>query len=483
MAELIVVGGGVAGISSACYAAKRGKSVVLLDNHDQIGGRVRSFTKEGFTFDMGPSWYWMPDVFADFFSDHGFNVEDLLDLKRLDPSYSVFWDDESWDIPANMQDLLRFFEKQETGAGEKLKIFLADAKEKYDISMGQFIKKPALSPFEFVNIESLKFLLSGKLLGALSKEIEAAFKNPKLRKLLEFPVLFLGSTAQNIPQMYSLMNHADMTLGTWYPMGGMVSIIEAMKKVLDHYGVQVICNTEVTGLEEKDGKVTSLITSKGNMECDHLIWTADYHHFDTVVAPPKHRMYSKKYWESRVLAPSAILFYVGVNRQVEGLQHHNLFFDTDFDAHTDSIYKDHGWPEDPLFYICAPSKTDSNVAPQSMENLFILIPIATNLERDNQRIHNFYNKILTRLEKKGITGIRGNEIIQEHFFVDDFKKEYNSLGGNAYGLANTLKQTAFLKPKMKSRSLGNVVFAGQMTNPGPGLPPSIISGEIAASLL
>lgn len=483
MAEIIVVGGGVAGISSACYAAKRGKSVVLLDNHEVIGGRVRTFSKEGFTFDMGPSWYWMPDVFADFFSDHGFNVEDLLDLKRLNPSYSVFWENESWDIPASMQDLLLFFEKQETGAGEKLKIFLADAKEKYDISMGQFIKKPALSPFEFVNLESLKFLLSGKLLGALSKEIEAAFKNPKLRKLLEFPVLFLGSTAQNIPQMYSLMNHADMTLGTWYPMGGMVSIIEAMKKVLDHYGVQVICNTEVTGLEEKDGKVTSLITSKGNMDCEHLIWTADYHHFDSVVAPLKHRMYSAKYWESRVLAPSAILFYVGVNREVEGLQHHNLFFDADFDAHTDSIYEDHCWPDDPLFYICAPSKTDRGVAPQGMENLFILIPIATNLDRDNQRIEDFYNKVLARLEKQGITGIRGNEIVLEHFFVDDFKKEYNSLGGNAYGLANTLKQTAFLKPKMKSRSLKNVFFAGQMTNPGPGLPPSIISGEIAASLV
>jgi len=484
MAEVTVVGGGVAGISAACYAAKNGHRVTLIDNHDSLGGRLRTIKKDGFIFDMGPSWYWMPDIFEAFFEDHGFDLNQLIQLHRLDPSYRVFWKEGSaWNMPAAMTELCALFEKEEKGAGQKLQTFLKDAQAKYEISMGDFVKKPALSFWEFVNPTSLKFLLSGKLLGSLSKEIDRLFSSEKIKMILEFPVLFLGSTAKDIPQMYSLMNYADMGLGTWYPEGGMNQLVQAMQTVLDHYSIRVELGTTISGVEVENGAIAALETNKGIFQTEKVIWAADYHHFDTKIVPSQFQSYSNSYWDSRVLAPSSLLFYIGVNQKVAGLQHHNLFFDSDFEPHISSIYETADWPETPLFYVCSPSKTDDSVAPEGCENLFILVPIATDLDRDENKIEKYYQHILERLEQQGVHGIRGNEIVKETFFVNDFKKEYNSQKGNAYGLANTLTQTAFLKPKMKSKTLTNLWFAGQMTNPGPGLPPSIISGEIAAKLV
>ena len=438
---------------------------------------------DGFTFDMGPSWYWMPDVFDDFFADFGKKVSDFYDLKRLDPSYRVFWPDAPDDIPASVNELKAYFEKYEKGSGEKLDEFLAEAKMKYEVGMGDFVTKPSLSFTEFMSLDTARKGISLDLFKPISKHIRQYFKHPKLIELLEFPVLFLGAKPQNTPSLYSLMNYAAMALGTWYPMGGMHKIVEAMVSVASELGVVFHTSANVTEIIAEGRHVLGLTSNNLFHAADAVVSGADYHHTEQSLLPEKYRNYNQKYWDSRVMAPSSLLYYVGLNKKIDGIKHHNLFFDESFDNHAVEIYDTHTWPEAPLFYVCNPSKTDESVAPEGKENLFFLVPVSTELKDNEPTRQRYFNMICDRLEKYTGHDIRPHIEVYESFAHSDFVSEYNSFKGNAYGLANTLKQTAILKPKCKNKQLDNLYYIGQLTVPGPGVPPSIISGKIVSQLI
>ncbi len=476
-----VIGSGFAGLSAACYLAKEGYAVTVLEKNATFGGRARQFRASGFSFDMGPSWYWMPDVFDRFFENFGYKVSDFYKLVRLDPSYTVHVDEKKeMIIPAKMEKLMALFESYEKGAAKKLKLFLEDAQYKYEVGINEFVQKPAHGFLEFVDFKVAKSVFKLNLFTSISNHIRQYFKNPHLIKLLEFPVLFLGAMPSDIPALYSLMNYADMSLGTWYPMGGMTKIIEGMIEVAKKLGVKFVSHAEVFDANVDRGKIESLRTSKGDFEADIYINTADYQYFDQNILPKEYRQYDKKYWNNRVLAPSSLLFYLGFDCKIDKLKHHNLFFDGDFDTHASQIYETPKWPSDPLFYVCCPSKTDVSVAPEGCENVFLLMPIAPDIKDNDELREEYFDVMIDRLEKKTGQKLKGNIIYKRSFAVNDFKSEYYSFKGNAYGLANTLKQTGPLKPKMKSTKLSNLYHAGQLTTPGPGVPPSIISGEVAA---
>ncbi|MCL4115721.1 UNVERIFIED_CONTAM: hypothetical protein GTU68_056551 [Idotea baltica] len=481
--KVVVIGGGFAGLSAASYLAQGGLDVTLIEKNDSLGGRCRSFEAKGFVFDMGPSWYWMPDVFEKFYSDFGHEASDFYKLVRLDPSYKVVFEDDQIDLSANYQQLKQQLEQYQPGVGEHLDKFLKDAKYKYEVGMGEYVQKPSLSITEFFRWKILNSFLKMDLFSSISSEIRSKFKNPKLVQLLEFPVLFLGAKPQNTPALYSLMNYADIMLGTWYPMGGMAEIPRAMETIAREQGVKIVLNSPVDSFEFTGSKINKVITKSATYIVDHVISTADYHHTETHLLPAKYRSYNDKYWESRTMAPSSLLFYLGIDKKVEGLQHHNLFFDTDFGKHASEIYDTPDWPENPLFYVCCPSKTDPSVAPLDGENIFVLIPLAAGLHDNEEERENIFSLVLERLQNKIGQDLSHNIIYKRSFCVNDFKSEYNSFKGNAYGLANTLMQTAFLKPKMKSKKVDNLLYAGQLTTPGPGVPPSLISGEVAANYL
>lgn len=482
--KVIVIGGGFAGLSAACFLAKAGKQVTLLEKNSTTGGRCRAFEAEGFTFDMGPSWYWMPDVFERFFQSFGHTTADFYELVRLDPSYQVFFSDgDIVKLPADYKELRQLFESYEPGSATKLDKFLKDAAYKYEVGLGEYVHKPSLSVTEFIEWKVIASFMKMDLFSNISKEIRSKFKHPKLVELLEFPVLFLGAKPEDTPALYSLMNYADIKLGTWYPMGGMVEIPKAMTKIALSLGVNIVTDSPVTALNVEGRKIESVSVGGITYYADDIVSSADYHHTESQLLPSTHMSYSEKYWDQRVMAPSSLLYYIGVNRRVDGLLHHNLFFDTDFQRHASQIYDTHEWPDDPLFYVCCPSKTDPNVAPEGMENLFILIPLAVGIE-DNQVKHDeLLDIVLDRMTLRIGSDIRDGIIYKRSFCLDDFKSAYNSFKGNAYGLANTLMQTAFLKPKMKSKKIDNLLFAGQLTTPGPGVPPSLISGEVVAKYL
>ena len=481
--KVVIIGSGISSLSASCFLGREGYDVTIIEKNDSIGGRARKFQADGFTFDMGPSWYWMPEVFENFYKQFGHTSSDFYKLKRLDPSYRVFWNDDTYtDVPSNLEELKNWFERNEKGSSDKLVQFLKDAEIKYKVGMEELVFKPSLSLFEFANSKVFKGLVSMNLFSSFGKFIRSYFKNEKIIALLEFPVLFLGAMPNETPALYSLMNYADIKLGTWYPEGGMHKFIEAFEKIALENGVKFILNQEVISFEKNEKKVYKVITNKGSFETDIVISGADYQHTDKKLLNGSAN-YSDQYWDKRVMAPSCLLFYVGVNKKLKNVEHHNLFFDESLENHGREIYKNPQWPTSPLFYLCAPSVTDNSVAPANCENLFFLIPIAPDLEDTEQNREKYFNILLERLEKRTGNKISENIIYKKSFCINDFKKDYNAFKGNAYGLANTLKQTAIFKPSMRNKKLKNFYYTGQLTIPGPGVPPSIISGEVVSKFI
>ena len=480
--KVIIIGSGFSGLSAAAFLAKSGKfEVTVLEKNDTLGGRARQFKAEGYTFDMGPSWYWMPDVFDRFFGLFEKKVSDYYELIRLDPSYTVcFGKDHFVNLPANPSELLALFEQYEPGSGAKLQQFLKEAKYKYEVGMNEFVHKPSHSIFEFADVRILQSLFKLQMFVSMEAYLKKLFKNEYLLQILKFPVLFLGATPAKTPALYSLMNYADLELGTWYPKGGMVKIVDGMVSLGKELGVQFITNAEVKQIEVQNGMVTSVNTIENNYEADVVVSGADYHHTEQNLLEKKWRNYSEKYWDSRVMAPSSLLFYLGISKRLEGLQHHNLFFDEDFSLHAHEIYETPKWPTKPLFYVCAPSKTDNQVAPPGHENLFLLMPVAPNLADGEAIRAQYFDVMINRLEQLTNQSIKPYITYKKSFAHSDFKQAYHSFKGNAYGLANTLFQTAFLKPKLSNKKIKNLFYTGQLTTPGPGVPPSLISGEVVA---
>lgn len=481
--KAIVIGAGFSGLSAACYLAKDGFHVDLVEKNHQAGGRCRQFKKNGFTFDMGPSWYWMPEVFETFFNDFDKKVSDFYELKRLSPSYRVYFQDGNFvDIPSDYNQLKQLFEKWEPGAGNRLDKFLKEAEYKYNVGMNDLVHKPSLKWSEFFQWKIIFGGVKLDITKSFAKHIRKYFSHPKILEILEFPVLFLGATPKNTPALYSLMNYADIKLGTWYPMGGMNEISKAMGSLALSLGVNISYGKEVTQLEIQNQGIKKLLFSDGTeITADLVVSGADYHHTDKKLLPSPYANYTEKYWDDRIMAPSSLLYYVGLNKKIPHIQHHTLFFDEDFDQHAQEIYETPSWPKKPLFYMCAPSVTDISVAPEGCENLFLLIPVASNLVDTPEIRDKYFDIICKRLEKHLDFSIQDHLVVKESYAYSNFVSDYHSFKGNAYGLANTLKQTAVLKPKIKNKHLSNLFYTGQLTTPGPGVPPSIISGKVVAN--
>lgn len=482
MSDITVIGGGFSGLAAACYAAKEGYDVSLYEKNAGIGGRARHYTEDGFVFDMGPSWYWMPDVFERFFNDFGKSVSDYYELVQLDPGFQLFFsDNEPLVIPANREELYKVFEQTEPGSSAKLTAFLNDAAYKYKVGMTDLVYKPGLSITEYLNYDVLKGILGTHLFKSVSSHVRGYFKDERLIKLMEFPILFLGAMAKDIPALYTLMNHAALTQGTWYPMGGMNRIISAMEELAVSLGVAIHTDSAVNKIVVRGNAVCGIETDAGVQSTLAVIASGDYHYTEQNLLEEQYRNYNNEYWDKKTFAPSCLIYYVGVSKKIKKLIHHNLFFDADFEQHSKDIYQSPEWPAHPLFYVCCPSKTDDTVAPEGYENLFILIPIAPGITDTEALREQYFPEIIKRIERQCDDAIAEHVIYKKSYCINDFVHDYHAYKGNAYGLANTLRQTAILKPSLKNKKLNNLLYTGQLTVPGPGVPPALISGKLAAT--
>ena len=483
--KAVIIGSGFAGLSAATFLSSMGWDVHVVEKHDHPGGRARHFKTDGFTFDMGPSWYWMPDIFERYFSSFGRQVTDYYELIRLDPSYRIYWEEDHMDVPANYEELKNMFDQLEPGAGDKLDAFMKEAEYKYRVGVHKLVFKPGQSLLEFLDKELIAGLFRLDVFNNIKAHIGKYFKHPKLRQMMEFPVLFLGALPENTPALYSLMNYADVKLGTWFPRGGMYKIVEGMHKLALEKGVKFHFNQTVTAINVEGGTARSISTHDGQtIQGDVIVGAADYHFIETKLLQKEYRAYSDSYWDKRVMAPGSLIYYVGINTKIPGIQHHSLFFDVPFANHADEIYTSPAWPKEPLFYLSATSVTDQTQAPEGSENLFFLIPIAAGLDGDSEEVREHYFNVLADrlLERTGVE-IRAHIVYKRAYSYTDFVGDYNAFKGNAYGLANTLMQTAVLKPSCVSKKVKNLYYTGQLTVPGPGVPPSLISGEVVAKLI
>nr|WP_298993460.1 phytoene desaturase family protein [uncultured Polaribacter sp.] len=477
-----IIGSGFSSLSAASYLAKAGYKVTVLEKNDTLGGRARQYKNMGFTFDIGPTWYWMPDVFEKFFADFGKKPNDFYQLDRLKPGYQVYFDiNDSITVPGNLDAIYKIFEDEEKGSSKHLKSFLASARENYDIAVKKMVYKPGISPLELVSTETIARV--SQFFSTIRKDVRKNIKSNKLIQILEFPVLFLGAKPSNTPAFYNFMNYADFGLGTWHPKGGMYKVVEGMVSLAKSLGVEFVTNAAIDKIvTDSNNAVKALQVNGEEIATDLVLSGADYHHTEQLL-DNNLRQYSEKYWSKKTFAPSSLLFYVGFDKKIKNVCHHTLFFDTDFDIHAKDIYDTPKWPKNPLFYASFSSITDDSLAPEGKEAGTFLIPLAPGLEDTEELREKYFNKILERLEKLTGQDVRKSIIFKKSFCVNDFIKEYNSYKGNAYGLANILMQTAFLRPKIKSKKVKNLYFTGQLTVPGPGVPPALISGKIASDLI
>jgi phytoene desaturase len=479
--KITIIGSGFSALSAACYLAKSGHEVLVFEKNETIGGRARQLKKDGFTFDMGPSWYWMPDVFERFFADFDKKTSDYYELIKLSPAYRVYYGlDDFIAIEDNLTDIIFTFEAIERGSGKLLQEFMDEARSNYDIAIKDLVYRPGVSPFELVTLETAKKV--GQFFSNISKDIRKKFKNERLIQILEFPVLFLGAKPSDTPSFYSFMNYADFGLGTWHPKTGMFDVVRAMESLATELGVQFFVNSNIEKIIVENKTAQAIVVNGERVESDLVLSGADYHHSETLL-DKKHRMYSEQYWDSRVFAPSSLLFYVGFDKKIENISHHALFFDVDFNQHATDIYDKPQWPAEPLFYANFPSLTDKTAAPEGMESGFFLVPLAPGINDTEALREEYFDKIIQRFEKLTQQSVKNNIILKQSFCKNDFVEQYNSYKGNAYGMANTLLQTAFLRPKLKSKKVRNLYFTGQLTVPGPGVPPALISGKLVSNLI
>ncbi|MEO1486932.1 MAG: phytoene desaturase family protein [Bacteroidota bacterium] len=480
MKKVNIVGSGFSSLSASCYLAKAGYAVQVFEKNDTVGGRARQFIKDGYTFDIGPSWYWMPDIFDKFFGDFGKKTSDYYQLDKLSPAYKIFFSDDVITIGDTMDKICEEFERIESGSSVHLRKFINKAQENYDIAINKVVLRPGLSPLELVTKETV--VRVDQFFKSISHEVRKRFKNPKLVSTLEFPVLFLGAKPSKTPSFYNFMNFADFGLGTWHPRGGMYEIIKAMRALGEELGVMFHTNAPVDKILVENGTVRGLQANGKEYLSDYVISGADYHHSESLL-DPEYRQYTETYWEKKTYAPSSLLFYVGFTKKLDRIEHHNLFFDTDFEKHAEEIYDEPQWPSEPLFYVNFPSVTDATMAPEGCETGFFLVPIAPGLEDTPELRAQYFDLIMDRFEKRTGQTVKDAIQFQESFCVNDFVEQYNSYKGNAYGMANTLRQTAFLRPNLKSKKVQNLFFSGQLTVPGPGVPPSLISGKLVSGLI
>jgi len=482
--KIAVLGAGFSGLSAAIHLAKNGNKVEVFEKHSLPGGRARQYTEQGFSFDMGPSWYWMPDVFDRFFKTYGYQTSDFYELTRLNPAFRIYFGkDDFMDVPDSEEALYNLFEREEKGAADKLKKFMKGAAYKYEVGVHDLIHRPSVSVTEFLDVKLAIGALRLQLFSSFKKHVAKYFKSDRLRQLMEFPVLFLGATPQNTPALYSLMNYAGLMLGTFYPKGGFFSVIKGLEKLGKELGVNFNYNTKVEEIIADTKLAVAVKTNKRHQTFKGIISGIDYHFTEQNLLKQEYRNYTEQYWESRTMAPSSLLFYLGVDKKIPEIEHHNLFFDEDFDRHAIEIYEDAQWPTAPLFYVCCPSKTDNTVAPEGCENLFFLMPLAPGITETEELRAQYFGLLIERFERVTGVSIKENIIYKKSYCVNDFVNDYGAFKGNAYGLANTLKQTAILKPSLKNKKLPNLFYTGQLTVPGPGVPPSLISGQVAAKQL
>ena len=492
----VVIGGGIGGLATAALLAKAGMKVSLYEGRAAVGGRASVWEQDGFKFDMGPSWYLMPDAFDQFFKLMGTTAAEQLNLVRLDPAYQTR--NEGYGdkllIRESVADNKALFEALEPGAGQKLQEYLDSAEDTYRLAVDKFLYTNFENAKPFTNAQVLsragKFV--SQLLVSLDSFVSKHVTEPRLKKILDFPAVFLGASPYSLPSMYHLMTHVDMNVGVFYPMGGFYTIIQAIERLAVEHGVQIHTNSPVTKiLVDQSGRAAGIEVGAAQVTADIVVANADLHHVETKLLEPKRQSLPAKWWDKKQPAPSGLLLFLGVKGSLPQLDHHSLLYTKDWQANFDMVFKkadgNSKVPAPASIYICKPSATDSSVAPEGYENLFVLVPIAPDVAigaggingTGDVSLEAAADEIIAQIaDWCEIPDLQERIVLRRTMGPADFAREFNAWSGTALGMAHTLGQSAFFRPKNVSSKVSGLYYVGHNAVPGIGLPMCLIGAEL-----
>lgn len=505
--RVVVIGGGIAGLATAALLASRGHSVDLLEKNERLGGRVGSLERDGFRFDTGASWYLMPEVFEHFFSLLGTSAQAELELTVLDPSYRVFFEDhpDPVDVRPDRSHNRALFESLEPGAGARFDAYLRSAEETYDIALRRFLYSSFDSPTAFLHHDVVRRTprLGRLLTRSLGSHVAARFADNRLRQLLGYPAVFLGSSPSRAPSMYHLMSSLDLGDRVLYPQGGFTRLVEVVAALAERHGARLHTGTPVTGIVTSDApgggrpRVTGVEHGSGderrNVPADVVVGAADLHHLETALLPAPLRTHPEHVWRRRSPGPGAVLAMLGVEGHLPQLAHHSLFFASDWDRNFGDIFGPGARVPDPAsVYVCKPSATDPTVAPPGCENLFVLVPVPADVTiggggddgGGSEQVERTADAAIDQVAAwAGAPDLRERIRVRHTVGPEDFAVRYNSWRGGALGLEHTLRQSAFFRPGNVSSKVDGLHYAGASTVPGVGLPMCLISAELVLKRL
>ena len=501
-----VIGAGIGGLASAALLARDGYDVTLLEALDQVGGRAGNWEKDGFRFDTGPSWYLMPEVFDHFYKLMGTSAAEHLDLGLLDPGYRVFFESEgsgpadAIDVSANREKNLQLFEQMEPGSREAMEKYLDSAKDTYRIAKDYFLYtsfqdlRPLLVGEVLKRVGTLYNLLTKPIWGFASKFV----KSHRLRQLLGYPAVFLGSSPYIAPAMFHLMSYLDMEDGVLYAQGGFHRVMESIRDIGVDHGVDLRLNARVTRIETSSTQgskpvVTGVTYIDGSgksqtVQADVVVSAADLHHSETTFLPEPLQTYPESYWQKKTAGPSAVLMYVGVKGEVPELLHHSLFFTKDWDDNFGRIFsKTPTVPNPASLYVCKPSATDPDVAPAGDTNIFVLVPMPADVSlgkggidgAGDPEVEAIADRAIEQIAQwSGVSDFAERVVVRRTVGPADFQSHLNAWMGSALGPAHTLSQSALFRSGNVSKKVEGLYYAGSSTIPGIGLPMCLISAEV-----
>jgi phytoene desaturase len=481
--HIVIIGAGIGGLSSGALLAKRGYQVTILEKNEHPGGRANIFTAEGFTFDMGPSWYLMPDIFEHFYELMEEDINEHLNLVKLSPSYRVFFPHDKdfpvLDIHSDLDKDLETLEKLEPGVSDTLRKYLERSGQPYGIAKQSFMYRNYNSILDFFQWDLMREGRHMNPLQTMENYLNKWFKDDRLKKILEYTLVFLGSAPSKTPALYNIMNYIDFHYGVYYPKGGIYTIIESLVRMNNKHGVTIKTNTPVEKIYIEDGTAKGVVLADGTIvRSDYVISNADLWFTETKLLEEKYQTFPQKFWDKSVMGPSAFILYLGLNTEVPHLTHHNLRFGKDWKRNFKEIFDDPQLPNDPSYYVCKPTHTDTNVAPAGQDILFVLVPIPAGITPTEEERKAYRDKLITMM-KEDLDMPNLEEMIsyERAYWGEDFANDYNAYQGTALGMAHTLRQT-LLRPGNKSKKVKNLFYTGAGTNPGIGMPICLISGEL-----
>lgn len=482
--KVIVIGAGYGGMAIANLLGKAGYSVVVLEKNDEPGGRIAVIKKDGYVFDIGPSWYLMPEVFEQYYSLFDASANERLELIRFTPGYKVFFDDKpEVFIQGDVGKDKAVFEAIEPGAGKKLEDYVRRSSIAYHLAVKQFLYNNFSSPKDLVSWQVIKnaHRMIPLALGNLDRYVSRYFKDQRLKQLLEYHMVFLGSSPFQAPAIYTLMSHLDFISGVYYPKRGMLSLVDDMKALGTEYDITYRCATSVKRIVTNDGLSTGVELENGEIiDADIVVSNADLYHTETKLLDETARSFGESYWKKRQPGPGALLVSLGIKGVLPELVHHNLYFVDDWRGNFKAIYEDQSVPSAPSMYVCNPTKTDPFLAPDGNENVFILIPLPAGVSLDDKQEEDIANKAVAQFSKVSGIGDLESRIVTKHIFgPDDFKDRFNAWDYNAFGgESHLLRQSIFMRTPNQSKKIKNLYYVGAGTLPGIGLPMCLIGAEL-----